>query len=177
MKKTIIALWDYLLKFEYFIVVICCIAIVGLVFATVVMRYVFKTSFQGMEELVMLFAFGIYFIGGALGSHDESQISADITSMFIKNPRGKYILRSIQNGIDAVLICICAVFATKQMLFVLGEGTRTVGLKLPTWIIYTVILVGLFLMALYSAYHCVNYIIKFKSNGSPDLQKGACKQS
>jgi TRAP-type mannitol/chloroaromatic compound transport system permease small subunit len=96
--------------------------------------------------------------------------------MFIKKSRGKLFLRAIQSGIDAALVTICAVFATKQMLFVLGEGTRTVGLKLPTWIIYTVILVGLFLMAMYSACHCVDYIVKFLKCGSAELQKGACEQ-
>ncbi|NCB52074.1 MAG: TRAP transporter small permease [Clostridia bacterium] len=160
LKKFFKALWDYLLKFEHAVVVVCCIAIVGLVFLTVILRYVFKTSFQGMEELVMLFAFGIYFIGGAIGSHDESQISADVMSIFIRRPKSVFTLRAIQNLVDAALIFTCGVFATRQMLFVLGEGSRTVGLKMPTWIIYTIILVGLFLMAMYSVYHFVNYLAK-----------------
>jgi TRAP-type C4-dicarboxylate transport system permease small subunit len=168
MKKSLKALWDGLLKFERAVVVTCCIAIVGLVFLTVILRYFFKTNFQGMEELIMLFAFGIYFIGGAIGSHDESQITADVMSFFIKRPKSVYLLRAIQNVIDAALIFVCGVFATKQMLFVLGEGTRTVGLKLPTWIIYTVILVGFFLMAMYSAYHFVNYLIKRRAMDEPN---------
>lgn len=176
MKKIFKTLWDYLLKFEYAIVITCCIAIVGLVFFTVILRYVFKTSFQGMEELVMLFAFGIYFIGGAIGSHDESQISADVMSIFIKRPKSVFSLRAVQNVIDAILISICGVFATRQMLFVLGEGSRTVGLKLPTWIIYTIILVGLFLMAFYSVYHFINYLVKRRALSKPGCEVEECEK-
>lgn len=161
MGKRLKSLGRALLKVEHFVVIVCCMAIVLLVFATVLMRYIFKTSFQGMEELIMLFAFGIYFIGGALGSREETQISADVMSLFVKNPRSMTLLRSFQNLVDAVLIGICAVFSTQQMLFVLREGSRTSGLKMPMWVVYTVILVGLFLMAFYALFHSVEYLRKF----------------
>ena len=161
MKKLYRSLGQMLLKAEHFVVIVCCIAIVLLVFITVLMRYIFKTSFQGMEELIMLFAFGIYFIGGALGSREETQITADVMSLFIKRPRSMTLLRAFQHLVDAVLIGICAVFSTQQMLFVLQEGSRTSGLKMPVWIVYTVILVGLFLLAFYALFHSAEYFQKF----------------
>lgn len=162
MKNFMKAFGQKLLKAEHFVVIACCIAMVLLVFATVLMRYIFKVSFQGMEELIMLFAFGIYFIGGALGSREETQITADVMSLFIKNPRSMTLLRSFQNIVDAILIGICAVFSTQQMLFVLREGSRSTGLKMPVWIVYAVIMVGLFLMTGYSLVHCVEYFNKFR---------------
>ncbi len=104
MKKNIHAIGDKLLKLEHLVVIICCIAIVLLVFVTVLMRYIFKTSFQGMEDLVMLFAFGIYFIGAALSSRDESQITADILSVCIHKPRTLTLIRAVRNLIDCGLI-------------------------------------------------------------------------
>ena len=109
----------------------------------------------------MLFAFGIYFIGAALSSRDEAQITADILSVGIKNPRTMLLVRSIRNLIDGILIGICGVFAANQMLFVLNAGSRTSGLKMPMWIPYAVVLAGLFLMACYSLFHCVEYFQKF----------------
>ena len=53
MKKTFQALGKALLAAEHFVSIVCCIAIVVLVFVSVVMRYIFKSSFQGMEELIM----------------------------------------------------------------------------------------------------------------------------
>lgn len=149
-----------LLKAEQFIVIVCCIAIILLVFITVFMRYVFKTGFQGMEELIMLFAFGIYFIGGALGTYYESQITADLTSLLVKNPRKKLGIKAFQNLVDGLLIGVCAVFSTQQMIFVLQIGSRSSGLKLPVWVMYTIILVGLFLMSFYALWHFGNYLKK-----------------
>ena len=146
-----------LLKLEQFIAVVCCIAIILLVFITVFMRYIFKTGFQGMEELIMLFAFGIYFIGGALGTYYESQITADLTSLLVKNPRKMMGIKAFQNLIDGLLIGVCAVFSTQQMLFVLQIGSRSSGLKLPVWVMYTIILVGLFLMSFYALWHFWDY--------------------
>lgn len=161
MEKHVRSLGRALLKAEHLIVIVCCAAMVLLVFANVLMRYIFKISFQGMEDLIMLFAFGIYFIGAALSSREETQITADVMSLFIKKPRALALLRAFQHVVDAALIGICAVFSTQQMLFVLGEGSRTSGLKLPMWIIYTVILAGLFLMAFYALFHSVEYFRKF----------------
>ena len=161
MKNLLKSLGKALLQVEHFVVIACCAAMVLLVFVNVLMRYIFKTSFQGMEDLIMLFAFGIYFIGAALSSREETQITADVMSLFIKKPRSLTLLRSFQHIVDAVLIGICAVFSTQQMLFVLGEGSRTSGLKLPVWIIYTVILIGLFLMAFYALFHSVEYFCQF----------------
>ena len=176
MKEFLKKAASFLLKIEQFVVIVCCIAIISLVFLTVILRYVFKTSLQGMEELVMLFAFGIYFIGGALGTYSESQITADMTSLFVKNPRRKMGIRAFQNLVDAILIGICAVFATQQMLFVLEVGTRTSGLKLPAWIMYTIVLVGLFLMSFYAFWHFWNYLkkaIHFNQLGSAAKEDNA----
>ena len=161
MKKNIHAIGDKLLKLEHLVVIICCIAIVLLVFVTVLMRYIFKTSFQGMEDLVMLFAFGIYFIGAALSSRDESQITADILSVCIHKPRTLTLIRAVRNLIDCGLIGACALFSGRQMLFVWDTGSRTSGLKMPMWIPYAVILAGLFLMACYALYHTINYFHQF----------------
>lgn len=160
MKEKIKKIADFVLKIENAVVIVCCISMIALVFLTVVIRYIFRTGFQGMEELVMLFAFGIYFIGAALGTYHETQITADMMSLFVKSPRKMAGIKAVQNFIDAVLIGICAIYSTQQMLFMYSIGGRTTGLKMPIWINYTIVLVGLFLMSIYSFWHCWTYIQK-----------------
>ena len=152
---------DILLKCENFIVIVCCIAMISLVFMTVFIRYIFRTGYQGMEELVMLFAFGIYFIGAALGTYHETQITADMMSLFVRDPHKMHFIRAIQCLIDATLIGLCAIYSTQQMLFMYHLGGRTTGLKVPIWIQYTIVLVGLFLMSIYAFWHCWDYISTF----------------
>ena len=170
MKKTFQALGKALLAAEHFVSIVCCIAIVVLVFVSVVMRYIFKSSFQGMEELIMLFAFGIYFIGAALSSREETQITADVMSLVVKKSRSQNLLRAFQNLVDGVLIGICGVFSFQQMLFVLNAGSRTAGLKMPLWVVYTVIFIGLFLMAFYALVHSVEYFVKFLRYGKEEKE-------
>lgn len=161
MKEKIKKIADFVLKIENAVVIICCIAMIALVFLTVLIRYIFRTGFQGMEELVMLFAFGIYFIGAALGTYHETQITADMMSLFVKKPRKMAFIKFIQNLIDAVLIGICAVYTTEQMLFMYRLGGKSTGLKLPIWINYTIVLVGLFLMSIYAFWHSWSYFQKY----------------
>ena len=170
MKKTFKSLGKALLAAEHTVTIICCIAIVLLVFVSVAMRYIFKSSFQGMEELIMLFAFGIYFIGAALSSREETQITADVMSLVVKKPRSKNLLRAFQNLADGVLIGICGVFSLEEMFFVLDAGSRTAGLKLPLWVVYTVIFIGLFLMAFYALVHSVEYFVKFLRYGKEEKE-------
>lgn len=161
MKEKLRKTADFVLKIENFVVIVCCIAMITLVFSTVFIRYIFRTGYQGMEELVMLFAFGIYFIGAALGTHHETQITADMMSLFVKKPRKKLMLRAFQSLVDGVLIGICAIYSTQQMLFMYGIGGRTTGLKMPIWINYSIILVGLFLMSIYAISHFVKYLSRY----------------
>lgn len=176
MKEQLKKAAGLLLKAEQVLVIVCCIAIILLVFTTVFMRYIFKTGFQGMEELIMLFAFGIYFIGGALGTCHESQITADLTSLLIKDPRRRMGMKAFQNLVDGLLIGVCAVFSTQQMIFVLGIGSRSSGLKLPVWVMYAIILAGLFLMSFYAFWHFWNYLQKavhFDEWNSTEKEGGA----
>jgi len=170
MKEKLKKFADFILKIENAAVIVSCIAMISLVFLTVLIRYIFRTGFQGMEELVMLFAFVIYFIGGALGTYHETQITADMMSLFVKKPRKMAFIKFIQNLIDAVLIGICAIYSTQQMLFMYEIGGRSTGLKMPIWINYTIVLAGLFLMSIYAFWHSWSYLQKFIHGAEEEAQ-------
>ena len=160
MKKAFNGFMKVLAAVEDTIVSICSIAMVFLVFLTVVLRYIFKTQIVGMEELIMLVAVAVYFIGAALGSREESEINADLISLFIKKPKGTAILRAYQRGANAVLMAICAVFTFQQVQVVVDAGSRTTGMKLPMWAHYTLIFIGVTLVSFYSFYNLAKYIVQ-----------------
>jgi len=160
LKKALNKILNGLLKAENAVSAICSIMMVLLVFVTVVLRYIFKTNIQGMEELIMLIAFGVYFIGAALGGRDETQINADLLSVFLKKKRSLLILRIYQRAVEAVLMGICAVFTAQQMNVVISANSTTTGMKIPMWTYYLLIFIGLVLITFYAVYHCVNYIIE-----------------
>ena len=63
----------------------CGIALTCVIFAAVVMRYCFKLDFFGSEEIILLFAWWMYFLGGIGGSQEDSQIKADMVEVFCSN--------------------------------------------------------------------------------------------
>ena len=69
------------------ILVITGIAVCVLIFSGAVMRYVLRTDFYGSEELILVAAFWMYFIGSAMAAKHNTQIKAEMLEMFIKNPK------------------------------------------------------------------------------------------
>lgn len=149
--------WNWLLGMERAVMVLSSIMVVGLVFSTVVMRYIFKISFRGMEEIVIFFAFWIYFIGGAYGSYEESQITADVISILIKKKEALLSIKVVKGAIETVIMGISAVLAVFMMQHAFATGQRTIAVKIPYTLVYLPILLGLALMTFYSAYHTVRY--------------------
>ena len=152
-------IWDFLLVIERAIMIIASIGVVLLIFISVIMRYLLESSFNGMEELIILVAFWIYFIGASYGSYEGSQITADILSVFIKKEKSKQFVALLRDLITtAILIgaCYCAI---ELMVYTLESGAVTSVLKLPMMVVYTPIIVGIFLMTFYTVAHAVNDVL------------------
>ena len=58
--------------------IIGSIASTGCMVYSVVLRYCFKQNFYGSDEVIMLFAFWLYFMGAVYGSYENSHIKADL---------------------------------------------------------------------------------------------------
>ncbi|MDR1604107.1 MAG: TRAP transporter small permease [Gracilibacteraceae bacterium] len=156
--KPLRFLWNGLLWLERFVLVVSAAAIILLVFATVILRYFFKYSFLGMEEVVMLCAVLLYFIGSGYGSYEEHQISADLSSMFIKNEKTLLALKSARGAAETILMAISVYLAAQLVVRTAGIGKATLTLHIPFALLYSVVLAGLALMTLYSAWHTIRYL-------------------
>lgn len=75
-------LWNGFYAANGYFISFCGIALTCVIFAAVVMRYCFKLDFFGSEEIILLFAWWMYFLGGIGGSQEDSQIKADMVEVF-----------------------------------------------------------------------------------------------
>ena len=83
LTKTIF--WTILHCVIVILMVVGSIASTACMVYSVILRYVFKGNFYGSDEVIMLFAFWLYFMGAAYGSFEDSHIKADLLSVYLKD--------------------------------------------------------------------------------------------
>ena len=105
--------------------VIASIFIVISICAIVTMRYVFEIDLYGIEEIIMMVSFWLYFLGSSMGSSEKSQISADILSTYIKNEKYKRILALITSVITTGICMLVTVWAFQFILWSMKMSPKT----------------------------------------------------
>jgi len=96
-------IWDMLLKMQRIVMLLTICISTSAIMAEVLMRYIFKTSIVGIEELAAYIAFWLYFIGASYGTYERSHIKAELTHMLIKNPKYYAISRAVTSFISFAL--------------------------------------------------------------------------
>ncbi|MEL0615032.1 TRAP transporter small permease, partial [Marinomonas arenicola] len=66
-------------------------------------RYVLGVSFHGLEELLVIGTFWMYFIGASYASHKGKHISAEVFSFYCSNPILRYSVSLLSNFITVSL--------------------------------------------------------------------------
>ncbi len=152
-------LWKGLIWVERTFLWVISILIVLVITATVIMRYILKTDLYGMEELLILLAMWLYFVGGSYGSYENSHITADILSAFVKNEK---IIKAVKLFI-AIVSFVVALFFTRWAFtywkLVMRLGGRTSGLHYPLWMPRLALIVGFVLIDIFSLYNLVCLLI------------------
>ncbi len=120
-----------------------------LIFAQVVMRYVFSLSVYGMEELAVFFAFWVYFIGLAYTSWDDYHISADLVPLITKNKKTLNFFKIFSKGASVIIAAFMSYLASIQVVWFFEKHASTVELGIPLWIIYALICYGFGASALF----------------------------
>lgn len=159
MKPILAAGWAGLLRFQRWVMFLSCAAIIIGLFAEVVCRYILKTSIFGMNELVLIPAIWMYFIGASYAAHQGSHISANVLQVYLRSERAKAVLRLAIAIISIVLGVIFTYWASFYVLDSVRRGATTSIFDLPLVIPQSAVVVGFVLMVLYT---------------SVDLVKAAC---
>lgn len=145
-------------------VAICAMILIG-----AFMRYVLAKDFYGMEELVLIIAFWMYFVGSAVATKEDTQVSADLISSLLKSERQKAVLSVIRTVITTLLYILLAKWAWDYLLWSISLRPTTAVYKLPMSIQHAALVVSFFLSTLYEIEHlchaCIALKEAFSNNG------------
>lgn len=152
--------WKFLVKAMRFTMIICSAVSTGCILVAVFMRYIMKGNFYGSDEIILLFAFWLYFIGAAYGSYENSHIKADLLNMYIKNMHYKDMLNLVAQTLTVLVNIILMVWACQFMIWAIEKNPLTTALKIPILIPRAAIFIGLALMLFY---HLCYLVASFRS--------------
>lgn len=136
-------------KFQKVVMASTSVTIVAMICIAVVARYIFNSDFYGSEELILMLAFWLYFIGAAQGSRERSQISADILNCYIKCERKSRIALLVK---DFITVAICLLVTWWSIQFVawgFKMNPRSAVFRLPMLIPHIAVGLGFILMSMY----------------------------
>ncbi|TRZ96342.1 MAG: TRAP transporter small permease subunit [Dehalococcoidia bacterium] len=96
-----------------------------LMFSEVVLRYVFQSPIFGIEELCILLAMWLYFIGLGYATYDRNHITVDILPVLTKNQRDLRICDLLALLLSLVATGVVVYLTSKYCLFVYGRREIT----------------------------------------------------
>lgn len=131
------------------------IAIAASIFITLgvaaasILRYVFKTSLFGLEELILIAAFWMYFMGASYAASRKQHISAEIVSVYCKNRKAREIMILIAEFITLALSLLYTYWGAYFVYWGVTEGGTTPVYRLPIAVSQFAIFLGFVLMTWY----------------------------
>lgn len=158
MNNIIQKIDKFFVKLQEYILIISSVTICMLIFTAAFARYILKVDFYGSEEIIMLAAFWLYFIGSSLAEREDSHINADMVGVFIKNEKIKKIISILKYCISLAISITVTYWSYEYILRSLTLHPTTPVLKMP--LIYTQIpvLISFILMDIYLFSHIIRVI-------------------
>lgn len=156
------------------IMIFCNIITAGLLVCATILRYVFDSNLYGVDEIILLFAFWLYFFGSVYGSYENSHIKADIVTVYVKNIRVKDFITLIAQAVVIMVNLVFVFWAWEYFMWGLERMPHSTALRIPLVIPQSAIFFGLVLMAVYHiVYFAVNVYryIKFGSYSTPPTKE------
>jgi len=127
------------------------------VFANALLRYIFKISFLWSEEVLLIIALWMYFIGAIIGAEEESHIKGDMIGGLFSKPKSRKLHKVIVALYSALVICIIAVWVVQYCVWQTELGTVTTNLRWPKVTSIYSVGFGCVGMAAYFTYHFIRY--------------------
>ena len=121
-------------------------------------RYIVKGDLYGYEEWVKILAFWLYFLGAAIGAYNRTHVSADLVNAYLPDGPMKSFLAVVKSLITVGVAGLFAWYGYEFFMFgyqgPLGTGIaipKTTVWRIPFWVGYLSVFIGLVFMALYFA--------------------------
>lgn len=152
-------LWKFLLSLQKTIMVLTSFAIVIIMSLWAILRYVFHTDMYGMEEVVVMVAFWLYFMANSYAVYEKSHVKADIIPSML-NKRHQNYIKPILYGLMLIACIIYSIWSFDTVRFSYIEKPKTMALSIPFWIGHLSIFVGFILSTFYSGIYFIQSLIE-----------------
>lgn len=126
-----------------------CIALSLLMFLQVIMRYVLESPFVGIEEMSILLAVWIYFLGMGYATKMQEHIHGGILSLVVTDPVIFKAVRLFGSILCMFAACVFGYFACKYALKEIDRGRSSIVMQWPRGIWSSSMVIGFIMMVLY----------------------------
>ena len=170
--------WNILKKIQELLIVICASVSTLIFVVEVVIRYVLKIDFLGYDELVLLFASWLYFIGGSYAMYKKEHISADMLPLFLKG-RVLQVTRVVVDWLIFAITLVLAIWGVDFFLYAMSRTANTTVWKIPLLVSQSALSVGYVLMAFYALVYGLEDTLLAIADGKKlrnEKRKGDCEQ-
>ena len=170
--------WNILKKIQELLIVICASVSTLIFVVEVVIRYVLKIDFLGYDELVLLFASWLYFIGGSYAMYKKEHISADMLPLFLKG-RVLQVTRVVVDWLIFAITIVLAIWGVDFFLSAMSRTANTTVWKIPLLVSQSALSVGYILMAFYALVYGLEDTLLAIADGKKlrnEKRKGDCEQ-
>ncbi|MFC4350385.1 TRAP transporter small permease [Fodinicurvata halophila] len=158
------------LRIQATIVVLANLFVLFGVSAIAFQRYVFGGSLYGMDELIVIAAFWMYFIGAAYATRYHRHISADIISVYLRGRRIGDLVQLLSSVITLGLSGLFTYWAWEMFSWSLAKGGETPVFGIPNLVLHTSILLGFIFMTLYFAVELIGKLTELRQTGHIEPQ-------
>lgn len=141
------------------ILVLSSVLLVITLSVTVVMRYILKTDIFGLEELIIIPGFWLYFLGAGYATREKDfHISADLVSSYVTNQTILKVVYIITSVFTLIISMVMTYWSFDFLSWSFTGGSRTPALKIPEYIAQGSVFTGFLIMTIYFLIHLINDI-------------------
>ncbi|MFT5720740.1 MAG: TRAP-type C4-dicarboxylate transport system permease small subunit [Motiliproteus sp.] len=153
----------YLVRFEQLLnkvfrslMILTCLSLAILMFTQVVMRYALDSPFSGIEEVSILLAVWVYFLGMGYATREREHIHGGIVSLVVKDQQKVAYIRFVGSIICMLAACVFGYFAYQYALKEITRGRVSTTLRWPRGIWSASMIVGFAMMIGYFLLETIN---------------------
>ena len=117
-------------------------------------------NFSGYEEIVMLCAFWLYFMGSVLASRDDTQIQADMCNLVCKDECKLRIIHIIKYIVSLFFSLVGTYWAFQYLSWSFARNPKSIVYRFPMTISQMAIMVCFVLMSIYLVVYLTKEIKK-----------------
>lgn len=140
------------------VLVLFMVGVAILEMVQVFLRYVLHLPMQSIEEVLVIPAIWLYFLGAVYASKREEHINARILEIFMKKKIGVAILRAVAAAASVVVTSWLGIWGYDLVKYSLRVHKVSTILKYPMSVIETALFICLIPMFLYSVVELVKYV-------------------